>query len=247
MTCLDCTLCVNVQGDSLSQMTGALQSMDPLHTAYLDWRHLVRNLAAQAVPALFATTPDQLLQLKQRLHEADSNADGFLTESELMSLDVEALASATTVAEATPAVQGETASSAVAEAAADAVAAESQDDDEQGRLDHETANSFDDKLRSSDKSLDGKAITQLLFLMFASSADGSAAVDIGQVLLFLCSDHDASAGLRKAFTVLTDSHSPVQQVCFTSLYKTYLKRNWQSCLVVEFGICVWSTCRLGEA
>lgn len=80
-----------VQGCSLSNMTAALQCLDPLLTAYLDWRLLLRNLLANALPDLAAASTDSLLQLKQAMQQADSNADGLVAQDELMTVDVSML------------------------------------------------------------------------------------------------------------------------------------------------------------
>lgn len=82
---------VTVQGCSLSSMTAALQCLDPLLTAYLDWRLLLRNLLANALPDLAAASTGSLLQLKQAMQQADSDADGLITQDELMTVDVSVL------------------------------------------------------------------------------------------------------------------------------------------------------------
>ena len=85
---------IAMQDASLSSMTAALQSLDPLHTAYLQWRHLLRSLLVHAMPALLPASPAQLLHLKHSLQQADSNADGLLNQAELLSVDFASVSTA---------------------------------------------------------------------------------------------------------------------------------------------------------
>ncbi len=54
-------------------------------------RLLLRNLLANALPGLPGASSSSLLQLKQAMQQADSNADGMLAQDELMTVDVSCL------------------------------------------------------------------------------------------------------------------------------------------------------------
>ncbi len=199
-------------------MAGALQGMDPLHTAYLDWHHVVRNLIAQAAPSLIAITAAQLLQLKQSLQQADSNADGFLTDSELMGVDLEPVLSGSASVNTANAQDDMTGSSA-AEAAGDGAAAIPQDGngklEQQALQDQGMMSSPDENEGAAEPATAANAVAQLkqmLFKMFASNASGDAAVSIEEILLYFCCDSDATAGLSKAFVVVIGGQTN-EQVC----------------------------------
>lgn len=187
-------------------MSAALRSLDPLHTAYLNWHHLLRNLIAQAVPALLAVTPDQLLQLKLRLEQADSNADGFLTEPELLSVDMEPLLNASTASLHKEGQQEGMSRSSVAEVADDSGTVVSEGSNEKQYQD--IAVSAGDDQDSPVEANDQKAMAQLkhlCFQMLENNAAEDAAVSIEEILLYFCCDSNATAGLRKAHAVVTGS------------------------------------------
>lgn len=202
-----------LQGSSLSSVTGALQSMDPLHTAYLDWHLLVRNFIAQAVPSLSSATCEQLLQLKQRLQQADSNADGLLTEPELMSTDMGAFLSSKMAAkdvqvEADENMTGSSAESAVHGSAAaidrSNSAEKAEQSLEQGDLTGDLGGDQSSSAETNAQQTAGQ-LKQLLFGMFGSNEVAHAAVSIEDFLLYLCCDGDGASGLSKAFAVVTDN------------------------------------------
>ncbi len=216
---LDNVLLDALQGSSLSSVTAALQSMDPLHTAYLDWHLLVRNFIAQAVPSLSSATCEQLLQLKQRLQQADSNADGLLTEPELMSTDVEAFLSnqlATRQVEV-EADENMTSSSAgnVVQGSAPAVAVSNSNEKDEQSLEQEDLAGDIDGDQTSSAEMNGQQtgqLNQLLFRMFGNNEVANAAVSIEDILLYLCCNSDGASGLSKAFAVVTDNVADSQVV-----------------------------------
>ena len=185
-------------------MTNILQSVDPMHTAYLDWRLFMRNLVACCVPSLPVLSAEQLLQLEQRMREVDSNADGLLTRPELLSVDMQPLFVA-----ATGAPEPETGSSWSADGGG--AAASDGDAAAEGQQTHEGENAAAAPLASDGEVANGAnglreeasaPLKQLLWLMFANS---SAAIDIEEVLLYCCCAVDGAEGLQKAFAVLTGS------------------------------------------
>ena len=191
----DWPVLVLVQGSSMSVMTSNLQSMDPLHTAYLDWRLVMRNFIAPCVPLLPTLSADQLLQLQQVMQQADSNADGLLTQPELQSVDMQPLFLA-----ATSAPQAETGTSSADGSGPDA-------EGQQTAGDATTAaprTSDEDGASGNDAPIDESAaqLKLLLCLMFTNS---SAVIDVEEVMLYLCCDADGAEGLQKAFAVLTGS------------------------------------------
>ncbi len=201
------------QGSSLSTVTGTLQSMDPLHTAYLNWHLLVRNFIAQAVPSLSSATSKQLLQLKQRLQQADSNAGGLLTEPELMSTDMAAflsnkLAVEEVEVEADGNMTSSSAGNAVHGSAAAVAVSNSAEKDEQSLEQEELAGDVDGDQTSSAE-MNGQQtagqLNQLLFRMFGNNEVASAAASIEDILLYLCCNSDGASGLSKAFAVVTDN------------------------------------------
>ena len=201
------------QGSSLSTVTGTLQSMDPLHTAYLNWHLLVRNFIAQAVPSLSSATSKQLLQLKQRLQQADSNAGGLLTEPELMSTDMAAflsnkLAVEEVEVEADGNMTSSSAGNAVHGSAAAVAVSNSAEKDEQSLEQEELAGDVDGDQTSSAE-MNGQQtagqLNQLLFRMFGNNEVANAAASIEDILLYLCCNSDGASGLSKAFAVVTDN------------------------------------------
>ena len=158
-----------VQGCSLSNMTAALQCLDPLLTAYLDWRLLLRNLLASALPDLAAASTDSLLQLKQAMLQADSNADGLVTQDELMTVDVSLLLTSLVASSAAAAVAdadvpsgtepdgdadeqtGENSEGAAADAQPES---EAQDNDEFQELESADADGTDAAQQSVDPQID---------------------------------------------------------------------------------------------
>lgn len=188
--------------------------MDPVHTAYLEWPLLVRHLVVPAVPGLPLATPAQLVQLKQRLQQADSDADGLLTEPELMSVDMGPLltAPAAPAEQAVEAQDSLTSSTAAGAAGALDGSAAAQNDSTNGG-DEAPADAGIAGGLSAEQSMSvspageqaAGQLNQLLFRMCKSSASGNAAVNIEDILLYLCCDTDGAAGLSKAFAVVTDS------------------------------------------
>jgi len=186
--------------------------MDPLRTAYLDWRLLVRNFIAQAVPSLSSATCEQLLQLKQRLQQADSNADGLLAEPELMSTDMGAFLSNKVAikeveVEADENMTSSSAGNAVHGSAAAVALSNSAEKDKQS-LEHEDLAGDLDGDQSSSAEMNAQQtagqLNQLLFRMFGNNDVAKAAVSIEDILLYLCCDSDGASGLSKAFAVVTD-------------------------------------------
>ena len=185
--------------------------MDPGHTAYLEWPLLVRHLVVPAVPGLPLATSAQLVQLKQRLQQADSDADGLLTEPELMSVDMGPLLTAP----AAPAEQAgeaqDSLTSSTAAGALDGSAAaqnDSTDGGDEALADAGIAGGFSAEQSMSVSAAGEQAagqLNQLLFQMCKSSASENAAVNIEDILVHLCCDTDGAAGLSKAFAVVTDS------------------------------------------
>ena len=217
---LDNVLLHALQGSSLSSLTGALQSMDPLHTAYLDWHLLVRNFIAQAVPSLSSATSEQLLQLKQRLQQADSNADGLLTEPELMSTDMGAFLSSKLAAEeveveADGNMTSSSAGNAVHSSAAAAAVSNSAKKDKQSLEQEELAGDVEGNQTSSAE-MNGQQtagqLNQLLFRMFGNNEVAKAAASIEDILLYLCCSSDGASGISKAFAVVTDNVADGQVV-----------------------------------
>jgi hypothetical protein len=209
-----------LQGSSLSSVTGALQNMDPLHTAYLDWHLLVRNFIAQAVPSLSSATSEQLLQLKQRLQQADSNADGLLTEPELMSIDMGAFLSSKLAVEeveveADENMTSNSAGNAVDGSAAAAAVSNSAEKDEQSLEQEDLAGDVGGNQTSSAE-MNGQQtagqLNQLLFRMFGNNEVANAAASIEDILLYLCSNSDGASGLSKAFAVVSDNVADGQVV-----------------------------------
>ena len=197
-----------MQGTSLSDMTRTLQSIDPLHTAHLDWRLFMRNFLAVCVPALPALSAGQLLQLKQRMQQADSNADGLLTESEWQSVDVQPLFMAATDCSQAGACGSSSADDDRAAALAGSQAAEGQQID----VDADSAVSYkpDGEVAGGEdaqKAEPAAHLNDLLRLMFA---DSDAAIDLEEVMLYLCCNSDGAEGLRKVFAVLTGSQTDGQ-------------------------------------
>lgn len=187
--------------------------MDPLHTAYLNWHLLVRNFIAQAVPSLSSATSKQLLQLKQRLQQADSNAGGLLTEPELMSTDMAAflsnkLAVEEVEVEADGNMTSSSAGNAVHGSAAAVAVSNSAEKDEQSLEQEELAGDVDGDQTSSAE-MNGQQtagqLNQLLFRMFGNNEVANAAASIEDILLYLCCNSDGASGLSKAFAVVTDN------------------------------------------
>ena len=171
-----------------------------MHTAYLDWRLFMRNLVACCVPSLPVLSAEQLLQLEQSMRQVDSNADGLLTQPELLSVDMQPLFVA-----ATGAPEPETGSSRSADGGG--AAASDVDAAAEGQQTHEGENAAAAPLTSDGEVANGAEeasapLKQLLWLMFANS---SAAIDIEEFLLYFCCAVDGAEGLQKAFAVLTGS------------------------------------------
>lgn len=185
---------------SLSDMTSSLQSMDSLYTAYLEWRLFMRNFLAVCVPALPKLSAGQLLQLKQKMQQADSDADGLLTQSELQSVELQPLFRA-----ATGRPQAEAGSSSSADGGGAATSAGSPPAEDQQTNADEKVVGGEDPLREESAA----QLNDLLCLMFA---DSDAAVNLEEVILYLCCDRDGVEGLQKVFAVLTGSESD-GQVC----------------------------------
>ena len=202
-----------VQGFSLSDMTSTLQSMDPLHTAYLDWRLFMRNFLAVCVPALPELSAGQLLQLKQRMQQADSNADGLLTQPEWASLDMQPLFMA-----AAGCVQAEACSSSSAHALAGRPAAEGQQTDVNASSDARCKS--DDDVASGEGARSEMSAAQLNDLLCLMFADSNAALNLEEVMLYLCCGVDGAEGLQKVFAVLTGSQSDGQVCLVTRPSKT---------------------------
>jgi len=194
--------------------------MDPLHTAYLDWHLLVRNFIAHAVPSLSSATSEQLLQLKQRLQQADSNADGLLTEPELMSTDMGAflssqLATKEVEVEADGSMTSSSAGTAVHGSAAAVALSNNAEKDKQSLKHEDLAGDLDgDQSSSAEMNVQQTAgqLNQLLFRMFGNNEVANAAVSIEDILLYLCCDGDRASGLSKAFAVVTDNVADGQVV-----------------------------------
>ena len=208
-----------VQGVSLSSMTGSLQSLDPLHTAYLDWQLLLRDLVAQALPALPTASADQLLQLKQRMQQADSDADGFLTEAELQAVDMQPLLTAAASTAQTDASTAQTDGSSDSPdglpneggSAGPVTDASAQD----GQAQEDTDAAVQNSIEGTGATVKSEAqFKQLLYCMFGSNGDSNAAIGVEEVMLYLCCANDGAEGLQKAFVVLTGSQPDDQVCCF---------------------------------
>lgn len=187
-----------VQGTSLSDMTRLLQNMDPLHTAYVDWRLFMRNFLAVCVPALPALSAGQLLQLKHRMQQADSDADGLLTESEWQSVDMQPLFTAGA---------GGSSSADGGGAAALQAAEEQQTDVDE---DSGSACKAERGVAAGEDALSAEPAAHLNDLLCLMFADSNAALDLEEVMLYLCCDSDGAEGLRKVFAVLTGSQADGQ-------------------------------------
>lgn len=190
--------------------------MDPLHTAYLDWRLLMRSLIACSLPALPTASVAQLLQLKQRMQQADSNADGLLTPAELLSVDMQPIFGPA----ASIALRDGSDSSADGPSDNHGSAIEgSSAQGEQSEIGASASAPYgtDEKVPTggaiSDKS--GAQLIQLLCLMFEDTAGDIAALEIDDIMLYLCCDIDGAAGLQKAFAALTGSQYG-RKVCYIS-------------------------------
>ena len=200
-----------VQGMSLSDMTSSLQSMDSLYTAYLEWRLFMRNFLAVCVPALPKLSAGQLLQLKQKMQQADSNADGLLTQAELQSVELQPLFMA-----ATGRTQTEARSSSFADGGGAATLAGSQPAEDQ-QTNADAPCKSDEEVVSGEDALREESAAQLNDLLCLMFADSDAAINLEEVVLYLCCDRDGVEGLQKAFAVLTGSESD-GQVCIASLH-----------------------------
>ena len=209
-----------LQDSSLSGMTDALQILDSLHTAYLQWPHLLRSLLAQAVPALLPASPAQLLHLKHSLQQADSNADGLLTQPEWLSVDIASLlttsagaSAATDVASAAEADAGSSGTDVNTASAPDTTDVSSQE--QQAAQDTAEAQSSSEQAASSDKTAED--LKQLLFEVLKSNSDTEEVISAEGVLLYLCGDIDGRSGLRKAFALLAGNEAAgqVQQFLLT--------------------------------
>lgn len=199
-----------VQGSSLSDMTSTLQSMDPLHTAYLDWRLFMRNFLAVCVPTLRTLSAGQLLQLKQSIQQADSNADGLLTEPEWQSVDMQPLFMAATGCSQAGAHGSSSAHGGGAAALAGRPAAEGQKADVDA--DPASPGNYDGEVAGGEDASSAESATQLNSLLCLMFADSNAAIDFEEVMLYLCCDADGAEGLRKVFAVLIGSQND-GQVC----------------------------------
>ena len=182
--------------------------MDPLHSGYLDWHLLVRSLIAQVLPGLPTASAHQLLQLKMRMQQADSDADGILTEAELQSVDMQPLliGSASTA-------QTDVHKSCADEQPDDSIAARPAGDpcaqSEQSEGEADTA-TFDSLHENDANGTSEEQLKQLLCLMLKSSDSSNAAIGIEEVMLYLCCASDGAEGLQKAFAVVTGSQSDGQ-------------------------------------
>lgn len=166
--------------------------MDPLHTGYLEWHLLLRSLIAQVLLGLPTASADQLLQLKMKMQQADSDADGVLTEAELQSVDMQPLLNGSTHT-AQMAVHSEQPEDASAAEPVNAQGKQTEGNANTAALDEHTE----------------KQLKQLLCLML--KRDGSdAAFGIEEVMLYLCCASDGAEGLQKAFAVVTGSQSEGQ-------------------------------------
>lgn len=211
-------------------MTNNLQSMDPLHTAYLDWRLFMRNLIVCCVPSLPGLSADQLLQLDHRLRQADSDADGLLTQPELLSVDMQPLFVANNGAPETEVDSKSSADGGGAAVPEGNPAAEGQQTDEAATTaaplssDEEVADG-----ENADSNESAAPLKQLLWLMFANSR---AAVEIEEVLLHFCCDADGAEGLQKAFAVLVGSQvgGQVRLWLHLKLYLNLVGRSADACL-----------------
>ena len=204
-----------VQGSSLSDMTSTLQSMDPLHTAYLDWRLFMRNFVAVCVPTLGTLSAGQLLQLKQRMQQADSNDDGLLTKPEWQSVDTQPLFMAATGCSQAGAHGSSSADGGGASALAGRPAAEGQKTDVDADL--ALPGNPDGEVASGEDALRAESATQLNNLLCLMFADSNAAIDLEEVMLYLCCDADGAEGLRKVFAVLTGTQNDAQ-VCVANFF-----------------------------
>ena len=222
-----------MQGCSLSGMTAALQCLDPLLTAYLDWRLLLRNLMGSALPDLPAASSDSLLQLKQAMQQADSNADGLLTQDELMTLDISmlltsliAVAAAAVTEDADVAIteqEGNTDEQTAdnIEDAQPEADVQSEDQDEVQAASHADTDTNKEALQGMALQEDGESPDEeqlaeagpdlsraaehvkALLCQALWGDDSSADVEIDEIMLFLSCAEDSKAGLQKAFDVLT--------------------------------------------
>lgn len=195
-----------VQGLSLSDMTSSLQSMDSLYTAYLEWRLFMRNFLAVCVPALPKLSASQLLQLKQKMQQADSDADGLLTQSELQSVELQPLF----MAAARRSQTGAGSSTCADDGGAATLAGSPTAADQQTTADAPCKS--DEDVVGGEDALREESAAQLSDLLCLMFADSNAAVNLEEVILYLCCDRDGVEGLQKAFAVLTGSESD-GQVC----------------------------------
>ena len=228
-----------MQGCRLSGMTAALQCLDPLLTAYLDWRLLLRNLLANALPDLPAASSDSLLQLKQAMQQADSNADGLLTQDELMTLDVSMLLTSLIAASAA-AEDADVAAITEQEGNSDEQTADSTEDaqpetDVQSEHQDEVQAASQVDTDTNEEALQGTALqkdsenpdeaqlaeagpdlnraaehVKALLCQALWGDDSSADIDIDEIMLFLSCAEDGKEGLQKAFDVLTGGREDSQ-------------------------------------
>ena len=209
----------HMQGCSLSSITAALEWLVPELAAYLDWRLLLRDLLAVALPGLPSATSDSLLQLKQAMQQAGSTAEGSLTQGELMLVDIAAVLSIATAAdtELGAAQQEGTPSEEELNSVQDAAAQQDAqaNDDDQGQAAAE-ADSIEEGSFQADQSADSGAAQSNPIESFKSLLcqvffdDSTAAVDVDELMLYLSCDADGTAGLQKAFTVLIGANGDCQ-------------------------------------
>ena len=193
--------------------------MVPELAAYLDWRLLLRNLVALALPGLPLATSESLLQLKQAMQQAGSAAEGSLTQDELMLVDIAAALNIATAADTELDAAQQTGTpnedqlDGAQNAAAHRDAAANVDDAGQAAAE---ADSNNEGSFQADQPADAGAarsnpvesFKSLLCHIFFDKS--TAAVDIDELMLYLSCDADGTAGLQKAFAVLIGAEGDSQ-------------------------------------
>ena len=197
-----------------------MQWLDPKLTAYLDWRLLLRDLVAVALPGLPSASSDSLRHLKESMQQAASNAEGSLTQDELLSVDMASVVSRVTT-DSAAAGAAEPAGSADEDQLDSTRDAAPQEDaennsDDQGQS---PAGSSEGHLQGTDTQTNGAsfggsepaeigetqcdpAVSFKSLLCQVFFGGSIAAVDIDDLMLYLSCHADGTAGLQKAFEVL---------------------------------------------
>mmetsp|Transcript_35241 Transcript_35241/g.78424 ORF Transcript_35241/g.78424 Transcript_35241/m.78424 type:complete len:1824 (+) Transcript_35241:146-5617(+) len=177
------------KGTSIVQMQAALRAYDPMHTGYVDWREVVCSLLAAAFPLIMQSSCADMADQVDMLSEADADKDGYLTEAQWSSVEL------------------------WFQYKMFAPGAEADLEGEYALVDQE------ERKVKYDSAL---ALKQVLWDMFAlplPAGDGLCQLDFKAVLLYLCPDRDMFTGIKKAFSVASNSIASNARVTAEQLLK----------------------------